>query len=100
MNYKAIQEIIDYDRNLDNHNIEQLSAKLLFDLTRNTGFLVSKSDLGECWQQNCCEWTERQENDICGLDNTKLTVSNKMKRIYLGTSLRREFPNVGLEVLI
>ena len=29
--------------NLDNHNIEQLSAKLLFDLTRNTGFIVSKS---------------------------------------------------------
>ena len=49
MNYKAIQEIIDYDINLDNHNIEQLSAKLLFDLTRNTGFIVSKSDLGECW---------------------------------------------------
>ena len=32
MNYKAIQEIMDYDRSLQNHNIEQLSAKLLFDL--------------------------------------------------------------------
>ena len=30
INYKAIQEIMDYDNNLDNHNIEQLSAKLLF----------------------------------------------------------------------
>ena len=30
MNYKAIQEIMDYDRSLQNHNIEQLSAKLLF----------------------------------------------------------------------
>ncbi|MDD7733457.1 MAG: hypothetical protein PT959_00770 [Firmicutes bacterium] len=100
MNYKAIQEIIDYDINLDNHNIEQLSAKLLFDLTRNTGFIVSKSDLGECWQQNCCEWTRRQEDDICGLDHTKLTLNQKMKHIYLGTSLQNEFKNVGLGALI
>ena len=42
MNYKEIQEILDYDRNLCDHNIEQLSAKLLFDLTRNTGFEISK----------------------------------------------------------
>ena len=41
MNYKAIQEILDYDSNLHNHNIEQLSAKLLFDLTRNTGLDAS-----------------------------------------------------------
>ena len=90
----------DYDINLDNHNIEQLSAKLLFDLTRNTGFIVSKSDLGECWQQNCCEWTRRQEDDICGLDHTKLTLNQKMKHIYLGTSLQNEFKNVGLGALI
>ena len=46
MNYKAIQEILDYDSNLHNHNIEQLSAKLLFDLTRNTGFEVFKGKSG------------------------------------------------------
>lgn len=40
VNYKEIQEIIDYDANLTDHNIEQLSAKLLLDLTRNTGFEV------------------------------------------------------------
>lgn len=45
MNYKVIQEILDYDNNLDNHNIEQVSAKLLFDFTRNTGFEVSKESI-------------------------------------------------------
>lgn len=99
MNYKAIQEIIDYDSNLNNHNIEQLSAKLLFDLIRNTGFEVSKGGLGECWRQNCCEWADRQADDICGLNQTKLTLKDKMKCIYSGTSLCREFENIGLEVL-
>ena len=99
MNYKVIQEILDYDNNLDNHNIEQLSAKLLFDLTRNTGFEVSKANLGECWRQNCCEWADRQADDICGLDQTKFTLKDKMKCVYSGTSLRGEFENIGLEVL-
>ena len=99
MNYKAIKEIVAYDNNLGNHNIEQLSAKLLFALTRNTGFEVSKGDLGECWRQSCCEWTDRQADDICGLDQTKFTLNDKMKYIYSGTSLHREFENIGLEVL-
>ena len=51
---KTIQEIIKYDNHLDNHNIEQLSAKLLFDLTRNTGFEVSKGMIGKCWIDSCC----------------------------------------------
>lgn len=100
MNYKAIQEILDYDSNLYNHNIEQLSAKLLFDLTRNTGFEVSKGNLGECWRQDCCEWADRQEDDICGLDQSKPSLKEKMKSIYCGTSLHREFQNIGLEVLV
>lgn len=99
INYKEIQEILDYDGNLCNHNIEQLSAKLLYDLTRNTGFEVSKGNLGECWRQNCCGWNERQEDDICGLDQTKLSLNDKMRSIYSGTSLQREFENIGLEVL-
>lgn len=100
MNYKAIQEIMNYNNNLTDHNIEQLSAKLLLDLTRNTGFEVSKGTLGECWKQNCCEWVGRQEDDICGLDHTKLALKDKMKSIYLGTSLYGEFENIGLEVLV
>lgn len=98
VNYKEIQEIINYDANLTDHNIEQLSAKLLFDLTRNTGFEVSKGLLGECWKQNCCEWDERQEDDICGLDHSRLSFRDKMKSLLFGTSLCIEFENIGLEV--
>ncbi len=97
-NYKGIREIVEYDKNIEDHNIEQLSAKLLFDLTRNTGFEVSKGVLGECWIKSCCEWKERQEDDICGLDNNRLSVFDKMKRIYTRSSLKQQFPKVGLEV--
>lgn len=98
LNYKAIQEVMEYDTNIDNHNIEQLSAKLLYDLTRNTGFEVSKGKIGDCWVHSCCEWIDRQENDICGLDYHRLSISAKMKCIYNETSLKKEFLNVGLEV--
>lgn len=99
MDYKAIREVVEYDANLNSHNIEQLSAKLLYDLTRNTGFEVSKGKLGKCWVESCCDWTERQPDDICGLDLNRLTVSDKMKHIYAGTGLTREFANVCLEVM-
>lgn len=98
MSYKDIKEILKYDEHIEEHNIEQLAARLLFDLTRNTGFEVSKGKLGECWIQSCCEWTERQEDDICGLDNSGLSVHDKMKSIYEGTSLKEQFRASGLEV--
>ena len=97
--YKGIREIVEYDKNIEEHNIEQLSAKLLFDLTRNTGFEVSKGVIGECWIKSCCEWEERQEDDICGLDNSRLSVFDKMKRIYMESSLKLQFSKVGLEVV-
>jgi hypothetical protein len=67
-------------------------------LSRNTGFEVSKGRIGDCWIQSCCDWYNRQENDICGLDSIRLSVKDKMKQIYMGTSLNNEFLNVGLEV--
>ena len=73
-NYKTAREIISYDMNLKDHNIEQFSAKLLFDLTRNTGFEVSKGSIGDCWSKSCCEWSDRQGDDICGLDDNRLSV--------------------------
>lgn len=100
LNYRALRDVVEYDRKLDDHNIEQLSAKLLFDLTRNTGFEVSKGNIGECWIQSCCDWTRRQPDDICGLDSQRLSIDDKMKRIYAGTSLCRELPHVGLEATV
>lgn len=98
MNYKDIKEIVEYDEHIGEHNIEQLSAKLLFDLTRNTGFEVSKGKIGECWINSCCEWLEREEDDICGLDYSRLSIYDKMKSIYEGTCLKEQFHAVGLEV--
>lgn len=100
MNYKQVEEITQYGRELEKRNIEQLSAKLLYDLTRNTGFEVSKGKVGDCWIKACCGWKDRQEDDICGLDNFRLDVTEKMKSIYSGTSLKTELPKAGLEVAL
>ena len=100
VDYKMLQEVSLYDVHLDSHNIEQLSAKLLFDLTRNTGFEVSKKMIGECWIRSCCEWDKRQEDDICGLDNNRLSLKAKMQGVYRGTSIMKEFSKTGLEVLL
>ena len=97
LNYKDINEVVKYDEHIDNHNIEQLTAKLLFDLTRNTGFEISKGSIGDCWIKSCCEWEYRMDNDICGLDYRRLTASEKMKSIFEGTSLKEKFQAAGLE---
>lgn len=96
---KDIREIKDYCDNLEDYNIEQLSAKILFELTRNTGFEVSKGSIGECWTKSCCDWSERQDDDICGLDHSRLGIYEKMKHILDGTCLQSEFHRIGLEVI-
>ena len=100
LNYKDIREIIEYNEHIDSYNVEQLSAKILFDLTRNTGFEVSKGSIGECWIKSCCEWQTRMNDDICGLDNSRLQLKDKMKHIYEGTSLVTQFQKIGLEVVL
>ena len=99
MNYKDIKEIVKYDKHIDEHNVEQLIAKLLFDLTRNTGFEVTKGNIGECWIKSCCEWEKRMESDICGLDFNRMSVYDKMKNIYEETCLKEQVHEAGLEVL-
>lgn len=100
LDYKAIQEVIGYDDKIKEHNIEQLAAKMLFDLTRNTGFEVSKGNIGDCWIKSCCEWDSRVEDDICGLDDHRLTIYDKMKSIYKGTSIQAQFQTAGLEAVV
>ncbi|MBR4026857.1 MAG: hypothetical protein IKJ01_04785 [Lachnospiraceae bacterium] len=99
-NYKDIQAIVEYCERIENYNVEQLSAKILFDLTRNTGFEVSKGKIGECWIKSCCEWENRMDDDICGLDTSRLQLNDKMKHIYTGTSLATQFQNLDLEVVL
>ena len=94
--YKEIKEIKDYCDNIEDYNIEQLSAKILFELTRNTGFEVSKSSIGECWIRSCCDWSGRQDDDICGLDDGRLTLSEKMDQIISHSVLQAAFKEAGL----
>jgi len=96
--YKSIEEIANYCSNIEEYNIEKISAKLLFDLTRNTGFEVSKGKIGDCWIKSCCDWENRMSDDICGLDEHRLNIRNKMKQIYEKTCLKEQFKNVDLEV--
>lgn len=100
INYKDIKEIVEYDEHIAEHNIEQLVAKLLFDLTRNTGFEVSKGNIGDCWVKSCCEWDGRMEDDICGLDYSRLSIYDKMKSIYEDTCLKEQLHAAGLEVAL
>lgn len=39
-------------------------------------------------------------DDICGLDNKRLSVYDKMKSIFEGTCLKKQFHAVGLEVVL
>jgi hypothetical protein len=40
-------------------NTEQLSAKRLLEITRNTGFETTKGKLGDCFIVDQCEWTKQ-----------------------------------------
>lgn len=99
-NYTVIKEIVDYDEHITEHNIEKLVAKLLLDLTRNTGFEVTKASIGPCWLLPCCEWKLREENDVCGLDNERLSTYEKMKTIYENTCLWQQFQMAGMESVL
>lgn len=69
-------------------------------MTRNTGFEVSKGNIGDCWIKSCCEWDKRQKDDICGLDSRRLSIFDKMKSIYEGTCLKEQFYATGLEAIL
>ncbi|WP_302343162.1 hypothetical protein [uncultured Ruminococcus sp.] len=62
-------------------NTEKIAAKLLTEITRNTGFETNKKQVGFCFVNSCCEWDDRQENDLCGLDDKRLSVSEKIEQM-------------------
>jgi len=77
-------------------NTEQLSAKLLFEITRNTGFETTKGRLGACFTVDCCEWADRMPDDICGLDGAGTTADQKIFEIYENSVLKESFAKAGL----
>lgn len=40
----------------------------------------------------------RMDDDICGLDYSRLSILEKMKKIYSETCLKKEFEKIGLEM--
>ena len=80
----------------DKNNTEKIAAKLLYEITRNTGFETDKSQIGDCFVNDCCEWNDRQANDVCGLDKNKLTASEKMEQIIRHSILNAAFKEVNL----
>ena len=40
------------------------------------------------------------EDDICGLDYSRISIYDKMKSIYEGTCLKEQFHAAGLEVVL
>lgn len=77
-------------------NNEQLSAKLLFGITRNTGFETNKSKLGPCFINDCCKWKDRQSDDICGLDYDYKSKAVKMENIIEYSVLKQALQKVML----
>ncbi len=98
--YKEIPEIVEWLNKIDEYNIEQITAKLLYELTRNTGFVVDKSNLGVCWKVDCCAYEERKNNDECGLDNSRRSLVEKMHAIMNESFLKKEFKRIGLETVL
>ena len=77
-------------------NTEKIAAKLLTEITRNTGFETNKKQVGFCFVNSCCEWDDRQENDLCGLDDKRLSVSEKIEQMVNHSNLQAAFQEVGL----
>jgi len=83
-------------KNSDKKSTEQIAAKLLFDITRNTGFETDKSNLGLCFINNCCEYIDRQEDDICGLDSARLSSEEKKQKLITHSVLGNALREVGV----
>lgn len=77
-------------------NSEQISSKLLFEITRNTGFETTKGTLGECFSVDCCDWKSRMDDDICGLDEDHITADQKMREVFEYSVLKESFAKAGL----
>ena len=77
-------------------NTEQIASKLLFEITRNTGFETNKGNVGVCFTVDCCDWSERQADDICGLDNNKINAGKKAEMLVSHSVLKDAFEGGGL----
>ncbi|SDB58015.1 hypothetical protein SAMN02910317_03038 [Ruminococcaceae bacterium FB2012] len=88
-----LQTLLDVN---DLKNSEQTASKILFELTRNTGFETDKSQIGPCFIVDCCNWKDKQNDDICGLNLSRLTLKEKMEQILKRSVLYSAFMEADL----
>lgn len=91
LNQYAVSEYSDVGVYLkeNGYNTEQAAAKLLFSLTRNTGFETDKSKIGPCWIVDCCTWEDKKDDDICGLSDNKIDSRVKATTIFENSVLSK-----------
>jgi len=90
---KELENLFPYAKT---HNNEQIAAELLYQITRNTGFETTKGKLGDCFIVNCCEWNSRQTDDLCGLEQRRISADDKKKQLVRYSLLKTAFEKVGL----
>lgn len=88
-----LKELLGYP---NKYSSERIAAKMLFEITRNTGFQTDKSSIGPCFIISCCDWKNRQSDDICGLDNSRITHEEKKKLLVNHSVLNAALTGVGL----
>ena len=93
---EALAVLRDIEEKYKAYNSEQIAAKLLFEITRNTGFQTDKGELGKCFVNDCCTWMERQEDDICGLDDNRIDAKEKIRILIDHSVLKEAFRKVDL----
>ena len=93
---EALRELSAILKKYKEYNSEQIAAKLLFDITRNTGFQTDKGELGKCFVIDCCDWMERQEDDICGLDDSRINAKEKVRLLIDHSVLSKAFREAEL----
>lgn len=81
---------------IQNANVEQFCAKLLFEITRNTGFATTKGQLGNCFWVDCCTWSGKKDDDICGLETNYLSQKEKIKDIVRFSVIKDALTKAGL----
>lgn len=96
--YNTVPELLDIIKEYKSSNIEQLCSKLLFYIVRNTGFEVNKNIFGECWYVNCCEYSNLQDDDECGLDGKFYTDKYKALSIFNSSCIKKRF--LELDIII
>ena len=95
----TIEDIIEFKKRfleVDFTNTERLASKLLYNITRNTGFETDKRTLGKCFTVDCCQWSDRQPDDECGLDNDRISSRKKAEMLVEHSILKEKFERVGL----